>query len=156
MSKSHSSLSALRSILIGAACTYTVIVLFLCFILTGIADGTSGVIAPMNFLFVFPFSLCFSVANYLHRGLKLGGFAKFILHFLLTVGGFFFFLYLPAFSGKDSSSSFLVLLVIAILYLTVYGVMLLFRKRWNREFRDKDNYTPQFSANKPSGRTKKQ
>ncbi|MBR2907288.1 MAG: hypothetical protein IKC26_04515 [Clostridia bacterium] len=149
-------LSALRSILIGAACTYTAIVLFLCFILTGISDNASGVVSPLNFLLVFPFSLCFSVANFLHRSPKLGGFVKFVLHLLFTVGGFFCFLYLPAFSGKSTSSSFIVLIVVAVLYLISYGTVLLFRKRWKREFHKEKEYTPLFASKESSDRTKKQ
>lgn len=145
MSKSH---SALRSVLLGAACIYTAVALFLCFVLTGLTDGASGVVAPLNFLLIFPFSLCFSLANYLHRSTKMGGFVKFILHFLLTGGGFFCFLYLPAFWKSSSSNSILVFVAVLVLYLILYGAVLLFRKRWKREFREKEEYTPQFTTKK--------
>ena len=145
MSKSH---SALRSVLLGAACIYTAVILFLCFILTGLSDGASGAVAPLNFLLVFPFSLCFSLANYLHRSAKMGGFVKFVLHFFLTVGGFFCFLYLPAFWESSSSSSILVFVAVSVLYLILYGAFLLFTKRWRREFREKEEYTPQFTTKK--------
>ncbi len=150
MSKSK-PFDSVRSILKGAAVTYTTVVLFVCFVLTGVSENSAG-ISPMNFLLIFPFALCFSLANHLLRSEKLGGFPKFLLHFLLTIGGFFVFLYLPAFPGGKSSSSVLVLFIVTIVYLILYGTVLLLRKRWKKEFGTETTYTAQFSSKSGSGK----
>ena len=132
-------------ILLSSSCvTYSVIVMLLCVILL-FTGNASGVVSPLNFLLVFPFSICFSIANYVDRNTKLSTLLKTVIHFVLTVGGFFCFLYLPAFSGNSDSNSIVVFAVFAICYLIVYGVILLFRKRWSKEVHLDGAYTSQFS-----------
>lgn len=141
--------SAVKRILADASITYTAVVLFVCFVLTGVAEGSAN-ISPLNFLFIFPFSLCFSLANYLHRSERIGKVVKVIFHFILTIGGFFCFLYLPAFRSAKTSNSILVLFIITVIYLIVYGTVLLLSKRWKREFQSETSYTPQFSLKSPN------
>lgn len=150
MLKSKTTYS-IKKILINTAITYTTVVLFVCFVLTGVTENSAN-ISPLNFLYIFPFSLCFSFANYLHRSERIGIAVKFVLHFFLTIGGFFFFLYLPAFKNGKRSSSILVLFIITIVYLLVYGIVLLLSKRWKREFHPEGSYTPQFSAKSSNGK----
>lgn len=153
MSNSTPAISAFRTIFRNACIFYTVIILFFCFVLTGLSDDTTSAVAPLNFLLVFPFSLCFAVANYIHRNVKIGGFWKFILHFLLTVGSFYCCLYLPYSGSEESTSfSFIIWVVFSVCYLIVYSLVLLFRKRWKKEFGAHSEYTPKF-ASKDSERT---
>ena len=151
MSKSKPT-STIKKIFVDASIIYTAVVLFVCLVLTGMTENPPSV-SPLNFLFIFPFSLCFSLANYLHHSDRIGAAFKFILHFLLTVGGFFCFLYLPAFPNGKTASSVLVLFIVIVVYLFVYGIVLLLSRRWKREFQSEASYTPQFSNKDSNGRS---
>lgn len=134
----------LKQILTEACVIYTIVVLLLCGILLFMAEN--GTLAPASFLFVLPFAVCIAVANALRQRTGLSALLKFILHFVLTVGGFYFFLYLPAFSGTPDSVSIVVLFVFAVFYLIVYGLVRLFTHRWERQIRLESDYKSQFSA----------
>lgn len=146
MSDTNSPSAVLLAVFRKACVCYTVILLFLCLILTAVSEGTAAAVSPLNFLLVFPFAVCFASANYIDKKTRLSGFIKFLLHFILTVGGFFFFLLLPISYGNSESNSFLLLCFFAVCYLIVYGTILLFRKRWKKEFESEKTYTSQFSA----------
>ena len=142
--------SPVKAILRATCAAYTVIVLFLCLVLLFTSDNADRTVSPLNFLLVLPFSLVFSVANYVDRETKLHPLPKSLLHFLLTVGGFFCFLYLPAFPNQGESSSLVVFGVFTLLYLIVYGLVLLFRFRLRKELRLESDYTPQFQGEEGS------
>ena len=151
--QSTSLTAVLRRILSKACISYTVIALLICFILTGIADKVA--ISSISFLLIFPFSVCFAAANELLRTERLNGLLKFVFHAVLTIGGFFCFLYLPAFSGNGGASSLVVLAVFALLYFAVYGAIALFRSRWKKQLRMEADYKPQFSKAEEDGSRKR-
>ena len=146
---------ALKKIFASACITYSVIVVFLCLLLLVVSESLSRAVSPLNFLLVFPFSFFFSAANYIDRTTKLSAFVKFLIHAVCTVGGFFCFLYLPAFGGRSESSSFVVFIAFLLLYLLVYGTVLLFRRRWKKEISAEAEYKPMFQKGDSDDRSSK-
>ena len=142
MSSSH----PLRMILKHACVCYTVTALVLCTVLLLIFGGSSGTISPLSFLLIFPFSVCYAVAAFLYKKTALPLAAKVILHFLFTVGGFFFFVFLPARSANRESGSVAILITFIIGYLIIFGLTALFTRRWKKETDCEEDYTPQFST----------
>lgn len=146
MSKSTSKSQVIKRIFRSSCIIYTVIALFLCLILMMISEDLSKAISPKNFLLIFPFSVCLATANLLDKSSRLAQFYKSLLHAGITLGGFFLFLYLPAFRGTSDSNFFVVLLVFVVCYALIYGLTLLFRYRIRKEFGEETEYKPQFSA----------
>ena len=144
-----SPITRIKQILVTSAVIYTLSVLLISFILTGLSGDQA--IDPIRFLLIFPFSLSLAIGNHLYKFCKRSAFFAFLYHFLFTVGGFYLFLYLPAYREASSSSSFLVLLFFAVIYLVVYGVCALFRNRWKKQVRLESDYQPQFSSEKGKG-----
>ena len=136
----------IKQIFIGASVSFTVIVIVLSFILAGLSGNQS--IDPIRFLLIFPFSVCLSLANIYHKNEKHAAFLRFFVHSLLTVGGFFLFLYLPAYRNAETSSLFLVLLLFSVLYVIGYGIYALFIGRWKKQVRLESDYQPHFSSRK--------
>jgi hypothetical protein len=89
--------------------------------------------------------------NHLHKAKEKSPFLSFLFNFIFTVGGFFLFLYLPAYKDASSSSSFLLLLLFVAVYLVIYGIDALFRSRWKKQVRLESDYQPQFSSEKGKG-----
>lgn len=138
-----------KQIFVSSAVLFTVAVLLLGFILAGTSGDLS--IDPIRFLLIYPFALSLATGNHLHKAKKHSPFLAFLFHFLFTVGGFFLFLYLPAYKGASSSSSFLILLLFTLIYLVIYGIYALFRSRWKKQVRLESDYQPQFSSEKGEG-----
>ena len=155
MSSVPSRNSALKRIFASACVTYSAIVVFLCLLLLVVSESLSRAVSPLNFLLIFPFSFLFSVANYIDRTAKISAFVKFLIHAVCTVGGFFCFLYLPAFGSRSESSSFVVFIAFLLLYLLVYGTVLLFRRRWKKEISAETEYKPQFQKGASDERSPK-
>lgn len=152
MSDSKKIHNAVRKILRNTCICYTVLVLALCFILLW---GASAPIYPSSFLLMFPFALCFCIASQAHQSKRIPSLLKFVIHFVLTVGGFFCFMYLPAFSDSSESMSMVVFTVFVLCYLVTYGLIMLFRKRWKKEFGPEPEYTPLYSSKKNSENDRK-
>ena len=141
--------TAAQKILTGGAVIYTLFVLLLAFL-----QGQAVASGSLRFLLLF--SLCFSCANYIQIHTKISGFLKFIIHFLLTVGGLFLFVILPTPNeGSSSSRYFVVLCFFTVLYLLVYGSIVFFRSRWKKEIRQEEAYAPQFAAKDNTVHTEK-
>ena len=138
-----------KHIFVSSAVIFTMVVLLLGFILAGTSGDLS--IDPIRFLLIYPFALSLATGNHLHKAKKKSPLLSFLFHFLFTVGGFFLFLYLPAYKGASSSSSFLVLLLFAVIDLAVYGIYAIFRNRWKKQVRLESDYQPQFSSEKGKG-----
>ena len=105
-----------------ATCVYytaaTFFILFLYFVLN--VDTTLGV-QPVILLSILPFAFFFSVANtvYRHTLIRFGW--KALIHYVLTVGGAFLFLYLP---NKDPQQRGSVMLILFLLFTVVYFLIM--------------------------------
>ena len=130
-----------KKIALGTCVYYTgatFFILFLYFVLN--IDTTLGV-QPVILLSILPFAFFFSVANtiYRHTEIKIGW--KVLIHYALTVGGAFLFLYLPNKSPQQRASGALLLfLVFTVLYFIVMGIIWTIRGRIKRVSRDEEKY----------------
>ena len=124
------------------SCVYytaaTFFILFLYFLLN--AD-LSGGLKAVALIAILPFSVCFSAANTVYRRTKLTLVPRVMIHYLLTVGGAFIFLYLPNKDPQQSASTaFILFLIFTFLYALVMGVILYVGHRIHRVQRDEANY----------------
>lgn len=134
-------MNRIKKIALDSCVYYTVstfLVLFLYFVLnTDLAEG----VQPLALIAILPFSILFAIANTIFRHTSLDRWARLLIHYTLTVGGSFLFLYLP---NKDpqqtASQSALLFLVFTILYALVMGAVLIVSSRIARVKRDEANY----------------
>ena len=122
---------------LNACVYYTVTVLLLLCLFSLFGVNTEGV-QPIKLLAILPFSLLFSAANALYRkaGFSKGG--RVLLHFLMTVGGAFVFLYMP--NRQPETNPWLMLLIMVVLYWIVMGTILTIGARIERVKRDSSQY----------------
>ncbi len=126
---------------------YTAIALFVLLIQLIISGNRQGVSA-LNFLLLIPFAACIALAGLLRTSDKLPMWGKLLSHPLLTLGGFYLCVYLPARIHWRPTPS--MTLVIPILSTVVYGasvtVILLVSRRKRQKTVDATPYESQFKS----------
>lgn len=130
-----------KKIALGSCVYYTAatfLVLFLYFALNlDLSDGMQA----LALIAILPFSICFACANTLYRHTTLPKWLRVIIHYVLTVGGAFVFLYLPNKDPQQSAKQALLLfLVFSVLYAVIMGAVLLVSGRVARVKRDEEKY----------------
>lgn len=134
--KDYAKKIALSTCMYYTAVTFLILLLY--FILN--VDITLGV-QPVILFAILPFSFFFSVANtiYRHTELKLGWRA--CIHYVLTVGGAFLFLYLPNKDPQQKASVALLLFLLAtLIYFIFMGTIWIIQARIKRVTRDEAKY----------------
>ncbi len=130
-----------KKIALGTCIYYTAVtflILFLYFALN--VDTTMGV-QPVILIAILPFAFFFSVANviYRHTEKKIGWRA--LIHYTLTVGGAFLFLYLPNKDPHQKASVALLMFVLAtVIYFLIMGTIWVLQARIKRVKRDEAKY----------------
>ena len=130
-----------KKVALGSCIYYTAVtflILLLYFLLN--VDTTLGV-KPVAQICILPFAFFFSVANttYRHTNLKIGW--RIVIHYVLTVCGAFFFLYLPNKTDQQKASGALLLFLLAtVLYVLIMGSIWTLKARINRVKRDEAKY----------------
>ncbi len=118
--------SRVRALWLGTCARYTVLCLIL-LVTSAIASRSLTVtyVDTVHFFLLLPFGLCLTLAALVRRSDKLSTGGKVALHALITLGGFYFFCYLPyQVRTKPSGMQILiVLLAVAILYAIVMAVV---------------------------------
>jgi threonine/homoserine/homoserine lactone efflux protein len=114
------------------------LILFIYFALNkDLKDG----IQPLALMAILPFAIAFSSANTLYRHSTFPKWLRFFIHYALTVGGAFLFLYLP---NKDpqqkASAAFILFLVFTVIYLVIMITVLVISARIHRVKRDEGKY----------------
>ncbi len=130
-----------KRIALGSCVYYTAVtflVLFLYFVLNlDLADGMQA----LALIAILPFSVLFASANTIYRHTALAKWLRVIIHYVLTVGGAFVFLYLPNKDPQQTGKQALLLyLVFTVLYAIVMGTVLIISGRIHRVKRDEGNY----------------
>ncbi len=130
-----------KKIALGSCVYYTAVtflVLFLYFALNlDLADGMQA----LALIAILPFSILFASANTVYRHTDLAKWLRVIIHYVLTVGGAFVFLYLPNKDPQQTGKQALILyLVFTVLYAIVMGTVLIIGGRIHRVKRDEGNY----------------
>ena len=130
-----------KKIALGTCIYYTAatfLILFLYFVLN--VDTTLGV-QPVILIAILPFAFFFAVANtiYRHTELEIGW--RILIHYTLSVGGAFLFLYLPNKDPAQSSAAALLLfLIFTLIYFLIMGTIWTIRARIKRVERDEAKY----------------
>jgi hypothetical protein len=130
-----------KKIALGTCIYYTAatfLILFLYFVLN--VDTTLGV-QPVILIAILPFAFFFAVANtiYRHTELEIGW--RILIHYTLSVGGAFLFLYLPNKDPAQSSAAALLLfLIFTLIYFLIMGTIWTIRARIKRVKRDEAKY----------------
>lgn len=134
-----SAWQAVKNWLRGGCVYFTVIALFVILLnfITGNVDDV-GRINTLLFLLMFPCGLCLSFAGILLKFKKIPRWARWLLHYLITLLSFYLFLVLPS-DAKFNGSSLLVLFVLAtVIYWIVIGLVSLTLHRVRRLLSEDD------------------
>ena len=98
-------------------------------------------VQPIILIAILPFAFFFSVANTIYRHTEWRLLFRALLHYALTIGGAFLFLYLP---NKDpqqrASGALLLFLLSTLLYFLVMGTIWTIQARIKRVNRDEAKY----------------
>lgn len=130
-----------KHIALGTCVYYTAATFFLLFVFFALNIDLSGGMQTVALIAILPFAFCFSLANCIYRHTALAASLRFVLHYILTVGGAFLFLFLPNRDPQQKSSSALLLfLVFTVIYLIVMVTVLVIAGRIKRVKRDEGNY----------------
>ena len=130
-----------KQIALGACVYYTAATFLLLFIYFALNIDLSGGMQTVALIFILPFAICFSSANIVYRHTPLKKWLRVLIHYVLTVGGAFGFLYLP---NKDpqqkASTALLLFLVFSVIYILIMGAILIICARIRRVERDEAKY----------------
>ena len=136
-----STKDVLKKIALGSCVYYTAVTFFVLFLYFALnLDLARGMQAPA-LIAILPFSVLFASANTIYRHTHLPKLARVMIHYVLTVGGAFFFLYMPNKDPQQSGKQALILfLLFSLLYAIVMGIVLMISGRIHRVKRDEGKY----------------
>ena len=136
------SKSYLKKIAVHACIYYTAASFLLLFLYWLLSKDLSHGIHPLAQLFILPFAFCFAAANICFTYWKEKTYVKVMVHYALTVGGAFFFLYLPN-QAEDHAPAqgFIMFLALSLFYALILSVVGFVRSRIYRVKRDEKAYT---------------
>ena len=138
----------LRELWLGACARYTVLCLIL-LITSAIASESLTVtyVDTVRFFLLIPFGFCLTAAAWVRRSSKLSAGAKWCLHPLATLGGFYLFCYLPyQLRTKPSGMQvLLILLAVTVLYGLVMAIYAAATRKSRQKQADEIPYESQFS-----------
>ena len=125
------------------ACVYFTVTTFLISSIYWVLN-TGNITSGFNLvalLLVFPFSCLFSAANWIYRHTDMQKWVRVFIHYTLTVGGAFIFLFLPNKAPtQKASASLLLFLVFTVLYAIIMGIVLGISARIHRVKREASQY----------------
>ena len=126
----------LKQFFVGACVYYTlasVVLLLLNIILDG--GNLERMIGLTNFLLLFPFGLALSGAGMIYRHTSMPRWSRLLLHYLITLLAFLFFLWLPSRAATTPTAIMTALFLLSLLYWAIYLIAVLSRKRF-QSFRE--------------------
>ena len=138
--------------------TATTLLLLLLYVILSL-DLSSGIYPPAQ-VCILPFSFLLAAANVFFRYATDWGIGwRVSIHYALTLGSAFVFLYLP--QKADSEANGLILFVVmTVLYAVIMGILLGIRARIRRVTRDESRYKSLYGGtaakNSKNGKSKKQ
>ncbi len=136
----------IRRLLGGTCLRYTVVSVIALLINLIISEEEMSYVDPLRFLLFLPFSLCLALATDIRASDKLALGAKLALHPLTVLGGFYLCLYLPLQIRTSPSGAqvLLMLLLAALVYGIVMGIIALLTRRTRRQQLEETPYVSQF------------
>ena len=125
--------------LCGGCVYFTVISMLFIFLnfITGNANDM-GRINTVSFLWMFPCGLCLSFAGILLKSQKLPRWARFLLHYLITVLSIYLFLILPSNFHLSGSTVLILVILLTALYWLLFGLVALTLYRVRRLMSEDD------------------
>ena len=139
--------STLMGLWLGTCARYTVLCLILMLISAVTAtEQNPPYIDTLRFFLILPFAFCVTVAARIRNADKLSTGAKYVLHPITVLGGFYLFCYLPfQVSTKPSGQQvLLILLLAAVVYGIFMGIFCLIRSGSRRKKVEDTPYVSQF------------
>ncbi len=131
----------LKKIALDSCVYYTAATFLVLFIYFALNTDLSGGVQTHALIAILPFSICFATANRLYRHSALDKWLRVMIHYTLTIGGAFLFLYLPNKDPQQSTSQALLLfLVFSLIYALIMGAVLTVSARIHRVKRDEGKY----------------
>ena len=131
----------LKKISLAACVYYTAAVFAILFIYWLINADLSRGLHPVSLILILPFSFCFAAANTLFAHAFRSTATKVMVHYMLTIGGIWLFLFLPNMrEGQSASGAFILFLVFTVVYVLIMAAVLSFRSRMKRITRDESEY----------------
>ena len=144
-SKNKIILSLIKSTLSGTCIIFTVFTLI---VLTPQLFGQNDLIQPLRFFMIFPFSLCFAVANLIFKIKSLKTFIKLILHFSLVALSF----YLCLCSSVKELNPLVLILLLGVIYVMIAIPVVIILRRRSKKLEKKPEYTPMFKGSSKSSK----
>lgn len=136
-----SSKEYFKKIALGSCVYYTSATFFILFLYFALNRDLTGGMQTLALIAILPFAVCFSSANVIYCQTSLDKWLRVVLHYVLTVGGAFLFLYLPNKDPQQSGSqAFLLFLVFSLIYTIVMAIILTVSGRIRRVTRDEGKY----------------
>ena len=121
---------------------YTVTTFLLIFLFWLISDDITRAMHPVALMLVLPFCICFATANTLWHRAVLSGFLAVLVHYALTMGGVWLFLFLPNRNPDASASGALILfLALTLVYALIMGAVGFMHRRIKHMTRESSEYT---------------
>ncbi len=141
-----SPLTYLRRLLHGTCLRYTAVTVVALLVNLLLSEEELSYVDPLRFLLFLPFSLCLTLATWIRVSDKLALGAKLALHPLTVLGGFYLCLYLPLQIRNSSSGAqvLIMLLLAALVYGIIMGVVALVTRRTRRRKIEETPYVSQF------------
>ncbi|MCI6502467.1 MAG: hypothetical protein MSA49_04470 [Clostridia bacterium] len=137
----------LNTVFFHTCAYFTVFTLILLIIQASAGDSNTAYVKPSRFLLVLPFALFIALADVLFLLPKLQKAVALLFHCLITMLGFFFFMYLPV---SGSIQMLPILLLALILYGIVMTVCMIPTIVRGKRAKKDAVYTSVFSANASS------
>lgn len=145
----------LKKICAHACIYYTASTFFLLILYMILSKDTSSGFSTLALVSLLPFSFLFSFANLNFKYSEMKITWRVLIHFLLTVGSIFVFLYLP--NREDDATAaqgFILALALIIIYWIVMSVILVFRARAELVKRDTKQYQSLYRGKKDASHDK--
>ena len=133
----------LFSHILRVACVYyTVTTFILIFLFWLVSNDITRAMHPIALMLVLPFAICFATANTLWKRATFKGFLAVLVHYALTIGGIWLFLFLPNKNTDSQASGALILfLVMTLIYALIMGGVVYMRRRIGHMTRETSEYT---------------
>ena len=132
----------LKKTAISSCVGFTLLVALYSFIMVLIYNASEGIyMSPATVLLLYPFSFFFSFANNVARETKIKLSLKLLIHFLLVISGFGFFILLPQSNTIKPSAITVVFFFAIFLYIVCAAVFLAIRSNIKRKNEQNKEYT---------------
>ncbi|MBE6604495.1 MAG: hypothetical protein E7639_02165 [Ruminococcaceae bacterium] len=121
---------------------YTITTFLLIFLFWLISNDITRAMHPVALMLILPFCICFAAANTLWSSAVLSGFPALLVHYALTIGSIWLFLFLPNKNPDAQASGALILfLALTLIYAVVMGFVVFMRRRIKHLTRESSEYT---------------